>query len=258
MNFILHLVHLFRPLYSPFLPMLRRRLVSDFEYGRLSFSQDGEDLVLQSFFEATPPIARFYVDVGAYHPKRLSNTYFCYRRGWRGINIDAMPGSMKAFEQDRPRDINVEAAVSATPQILTYHMFKEQGLNTLDDEVASNRRKSVGNPLCQLIGTSRIKTCTLTGILDQKLPPGQQIAFLNIDVEGLDLDVLMSLDFMKYSPQYILAEHKPLTESEEDKKSAIADFLSKLGYRIVGKTHRTSIFLLESLAQRKKTDNQQP
>lgn len=50
----------------------------------------------------------FYVDVGAHHPMRFSNTYFFYRMGWSGINIDAMPGSMKEFKKYRRRDINLE------------------------------------------------------------------------------------------------------------------------------------------------------
>jgi hypothetical protein len=232
--------------------------VPDLEYGRLSFSQDGEDIVLHSLFETIPPVARFYVDVGAYHPKRFSNTYFFYRQGWRGINIDAMPGSMKVFEQDRPRDINLETAISAIPQILTYHMFREPCLNTLDDEVASNRCKSVSNPLYQPIGTSRIKTSTLTEILEQNLPPGQRVGFLNVDAEGLDLDILRSLDFMKYPPQYILVEHKLLIGSKEkNEESEIVDFLSRKGYQIVGRTYRTSIFLSESHFQNKKKDYQE-
>ena len=53
----------------------------------------------------------FYVDVGVDHPRRYSNTYFFYKLGWRGVNIDAMPGSMNLFARIRPRDINLECGV---------------------------------------------------------------------------------------------------------------------------------------------------
>ena len=66
-------------------------------WANYSWSQEGEDRILYRIFEQQP--VGFYVDVGAHHPKRFSNTYFFYRRGWRGINIDAMPGSMKNFEK---------------------------------------------------------------------------------------------------------------------------------------------------------------
>src|SRR5689334_5444047 len=80
-------------------------------YFRHSFAQEGEDLVRASFFEGRRN--GFFVDVGAHHPKRFSNTYHFYLfRERRGINIDATPGSMTAFRRARPEDINIEAAVS--------------------------------------------------------------------------------------------------------------------------------------------------
>lgn len=231
----------------PVLPALRRRLVPELDYGRLSFSQEGEDIVLRSLFDSVSPVAKFYVDVGAYHPKRLSNTYLFYRQGWRGINIDAMPGSMRAFERARPRDINIEAAISQESQVLKYHMFKQQALNTLDDRVADYRYKDVGNPACQSLGTKNVKTCTLTQILDRWLPPNQRICFLNIDVEGLDLEVLRSLDFEKYTPQCILIETKPLVRDCGDSWGfEITNLLLDKGYCAIARTYRTSIFLFES------------
>lgn len=240
------MIKLLRPLYRSIIPILRRQLVPDLDCGRISFSQDGEDLVLESLFQAVPPVAKFYIDVGAYHPKRLSNTYFFYRQGWQGINIDAMPGSMQIFEQERPRDINVEAAISSISQTLTYYMFKEQGLNTLNDNVAQKRINSVSNPHCQLIGKRQFETHTLTEILSEKLPTGQQIGFLNVDVEGLDLDVLSSLDFSKYLPQCIVVEHKAIDPSKQETESSIPSFLWDKGYCRVGMTHRSSIFILRS------------
>ena len=83
------------------------------------YSQEGEDILLSRIFgEQTEG---FYVDVGAHHPRRFSNTCFFYKRGWRGINIDALPGSMKVFQKLRPHDINLELAVSEREQVLTYY-----------------------------------------------------------------------------------------------------------------------------------------
>ena len=76
-------------------------------YAKRSYSQEGEDMLLDRFLEDRS--VGFYVDVGAHHPKRFSNTYRLYCRGWRGLNIDANPGSMTLFQKLRPRDINVEA-----------------------------------------------------------------------------------------------------------------------------------------------------
>lgn len=75
------------------------------------YSQEGEDLLLSRILGDKKD--GFYVDVGAHHPFRFSNTYLLYKQGWRGINIDAMPGSMKLFNRFRPRDINIECGVAS-------------------------------------------------------------------------------------------------------------------------------------------------
>src|ERR1700726_1466588 len=76
----------------------------------LAYSQDGEDMILRRLFERQK--SGFYVDVGAHHPYRFSNTCYFYRRGWRGINIDPNPEAIAAFRRDRPHDINVCVGVS--------------------------------------------------------------------------------------------------------------------------------------------------
>lgn len=75
-----------------------------------SYAQQGEDLILREILNYAS--TGFYVDVGAHHPFRFSNTYLFYKQGWRGINIDAMPGSMTLFHRFRPRDINIECGVA--------------------------------------------------------------------------------------------------------------------------------------------------
>ena len=72
----------------------------------ICYSQNGEDLILNRFLENKKN--GFYIDIGAHHPIRFSNTYLFYKKGWRGINIDAMPGSMDLFNKIRSRDINIE------------------------------------------------------------------------------------------------------------------------------------------------------
>jgi hypothetical protein len=106
-------------------------------YALKSYSQEGEDMILRRLFEKQKK--GFYVDVGAHHPKRFSNTFFFYKNGWRGINIDAMPNSMCLFNKIRPRDINIEIPISDKKQKLKYYMFNEPALNTFSKEIAEKR-----------------------------------------------------------------------------------------------------------------------
>lgn len=145
----------------------------------------------------------FYVDVGAYHPQRFSNTNHFYLAGWRGINIDAMPGSMEPFHQFRPRDINLEIGVSESDETLTYYAFNEPALNGFSKDVAD--RVTI-NEQYKLLFTRPIPTRPLADILDEYLPANQTIDFLTVDVEGLDLAVLRSNNWQKYRPVVILTE----------------------------------------------------
>ncbi len=206
-------------------------------YALKSYSQEGEDMILRRLFENQQ--TGFYVDVGAHHPKRFSNTYFFYKLGWNGINIDAMPDSMKSFNKIRPRDINIEKPVSDKKQVLTYYAFNEPALNGFSKEL-SEERDAKGNYFIQF--TKEIETSTLTEILDNNLPKNQNIDFLSIDVEGLDFMVLKSNNFEKYKPKVILIEI--LGSSLNDiEKNEISEYLKEYDYSIYAKAVNTVIFI---------------
>src|SRR5688572_245936 len=76
---------------------------------RVSYAQNGEDIVLARGLRHDDG---FYVDIGAFDPDRDSVTKLFYERGWRGINVDPVPEVIALFERDRPRDINVQIAIS--------------------------------------------------------------------------------------------------------------------------------------------------
>ncbi|MFT6206922.1 MAG: FkbM family methyltransferase [Colwellia sp.] len=206
-------------------------------YSLKSYSQEGEDMILRRLFENQ--LMGFYVDVGAHHPKRFSNTYFFYKKGWRGINIDAMPNSMRLFKKVRPRDINIEKPVSDKKQILTYYIFNEPALNGFSKEL-SGKRNGQGGYFVER--TENIETTTLEDILNCNLPINQPIDFLSIDVEGLDFKVLKSNNFDIYRPKVILIE---ILKSclEDVLKSEVAVYLTKENYCLYAKSVNTVVFI---------------
>lgn len=204
------------------------------------YSQDGEDIVLASFYKEEPNYKGFYVDIGALHPYRFSNTQYFYERGWRGINVDATPGSMTKFEQARTKDINVEAGISPNNKNLTYYCFKEPALNSFDKKLSEKRRRDGW----EIIEERKIKTTHINDILDKYLPKGQKIDFMNIDIEGLDFMVLKSLDWLKYHPDFILIEEIGLKDKDltDYQRNRVYKFLKEKNYYLVGKTMITLIF----------------
>ncbi|PKN02635.1 SAM-dependent methyltransferase [Candidatus Dojkabacteria bacterium HGW-Dojkabacteria-1] len=214
--------------------MLKKEFIGGF--ATKIYSQEGEDIILSEFFPTQTD--GFYVDIGAHHPMRFSNTYMFYKRGWRGLNLDAMPDSMKAFNRKRPRDINLEVGVSGKEGEMTYYMFDDFALNGFSKDLSKERDE---NSNFEILEERKIKTSPLSKILDEYLPENQKIDFMSIDVEGLDLMVLKSNDWGKYLPSYILVESIG-DDIESIIKNPIYLFLKKKQYTIVAKTYRTLIF----------------
>lgn len=207
-------------------------------YGRYSYSQEGEDMILRRIFGKESK--GFYVDVGAHHPKRFSNTYYFYKLGWRGINIDAMPGSMSRFRRIRPKDINLEFTVSEKSREKEYYMFTEPALNTFSLELAEEYKNSRGEDY-EILLRKKDQVKSLEEIFEQYLDSNTKISFMSIDVEGLELDVLRSNNWTKYRPEVILVEIFKV-KFEDLPKDKIAVFLKRRGYEIFCKTKNTVFF----------------
>ena len=106
---------------------------NDAGFSTVSFSVEAEDLIINRLFDAClirdPNYKGSFIDIGAWHPVRGSNTYFFYKRGWRGINVEPNPEFISEFRRIRGEDITVNAAVSSTSGALTYHRFSDGQLN---------------------------------------------------------------------------------------------------------------------------------
>lgn len=208
-------------------------------WATLSYSQEGEDLLLRRIFEGQN--AGFYVDVGAHHPKRFSNTHIFYASGWRGINVEPNPSVAVRFARERKRDINLQVGVASVPGELLYYEFDDPALNTFDKNLAAEREATTSY---RVTATQRIIVDRLDSLLESHLPVGGAIDFLTVDVEGLDLDVLKSNDWNRFRPRCVLTEalDTPLTiESLGD--SPLIAYMQAQGYRLFAKTYNTLCFL---------------
>ena len=216
----------------------RLREFIDYRFDRhatKSYSQEGEDMILKKLLEAEP--CGFFVDVGAHHPMRFSNTFYFYKKGWTGINIDARPGIKKLFDSLRPKDINIESGVSPEKCKLTYFMFNEPALNTFDEKLANERVSTTYS----IIKKIEIDCLPLVDLLDIYVPKNNKITFISIDIEGYDLQVLKSNDWNKYRPKFIIVESYHVLVNDVI-ESDIYKFLSSLEYNLCSKSYYSLIF----------------
>jgi len=202
-----------------------------------SYSQEGEDIVLRKIFDSQ--LNGFYVDVGAHHPFRYSNTEYFYEHGWRGVNIDATPGSLLAFSRVRHRDINIEAVVGTPEGEANYHLFQDAALNTMSSQRASEVRESgQSKELRQM----KLPITRLDRILDRHLPASVKIDFMSIDVEGAEMDVLQSNNWTKYKPTILLVEALSELSLHDVLRADVTQYLEIQGYELFGRTLNTLYF----------------
>lgn len=202
-------------------------------------SQEGEDVLVRRLLKSDYSKKGFYVDIGAHHPTRFSNTYHFYLNGWRGINIDPLPGIMASFNIERPRDINLEVGINDVHGALEYYDFSESAFNTFN--VANAARVMQQFQYVSLKQKIMVPVRTLKDVLDEHLPPETEITFLNIDVEGNETNVLRSNDWTKYRPKIVLAEF--INDSFEDAiTSDLYKFIVDKDYRFIAKTKFTMFF----------------
>lgn len=209
-----------------------------------SYSQDGEDMLLRSLLKETTPDYEdhkgFFIDIGAHHPFRFSNTMHFYEQGWRGINIEPTPTAIQLFNQYRDRDINLNVGIGTEHSKQTLYCFNDSAFNTFDEQTARQRDKDQSN--FHVVETAEVEIYTLAEILDQHLPADQSVIdFMSIDVAGLDVKVLRSNNWDKYRPKFVLVEDVDDNFSHLDASEAHS-FLADQGYRIVNKTLRTLLF----------------
>lgn len=162
----------------------------------VSYAQNYEDVILARVFRDRSD--GFYVDVGAMDPVADSITKHFYDRGWHGINVEPNPHFYAKLANERPRDVNLPYCVSDEEGILTFHVFEDQGVSTLQPHVAEHFA-GMQFPYRTINAPVR----TLASVMAHA---PLEIDFLKIDVEGWELPVIRSNDWSRYRPIVVLIE----------------------------------------------------
>ena len=202
-------------------------------------SQFGEDKKIIKFFKNKKE--GVYLDVGCFHPIRQNNTYLMHKLGWMGINIDLNPLSIDLFKVARPKDINICAAVSgkkSSKNLFFDHQLSS--LNTLSKNHTLFIKKAFG---IKKLKKKKIKTRTLNEILITNRI--KKIDFMNIDVEGHEIEVLKNFNFNFFNIRLICIEiidYESYSKKIEIKKSKIFKLLKKNNYSLKFKTSVNYIF----------------
>ncbi|NVK52991.1 MAG: FkbM family methyltransferase [Flavobacteriaceae bacterium] len=193
---------------------------------RVSFSKSGEDIQL---FKLLNKFEGKYLDIGCFEPITFSNTYFFYLKGWNGYVVDPNPKVNGMFSKIRPKDTFIQRGVSSESGKMTYYMLQRNlsSMNTFNYDFL------VSNNLTDFIESQiEVPICTLEELVDD-YNLYNHIDFLDVDVEGLDFEVLKSNNWDKFRPSLIMVETD--LSLEEDLKSPIYQLLKEKDYKILAK-----------------------
>jgi hypothetical protein len=211
-----------------------RSLLQELRAMRVSYSQFGEDLVILNHFSDLDNSTGRFIDVGAYHPFKYSNTMLLSKLGWRGINIDCDQAKMRQFDSLRPGDENVCAAVADASRDMIWIEYPSGLTNRLADSGEKDLLSFCGETPSRI---TPVKAMTLSDIIEHSAFRGRHFHYLNIDCEGQDLSVLKGLNFSRYQPDLITVEAFAKAARPE-----LTDFLERVGYELTDIVHVTLFF----------------
>jgi FkbM family methyltransferase len=205
--------------------------------------QEGENIILERIF--VKQFKGLYVDVGAHHPVRFSNTLNLYQKGWTGINIEPNQEVIKVFKKMRPKDINLNMAISTLKNSCNYYKFEEPALNTTDMKIVKIRRRQ-GYRCIEKIS---VPTQTLDQVLSKYCKKKSVIDILKIDVEGKELDVLKSNNWEKFIPKVIICELINV-DIEKLNKNPVYKLLKSKNYLLYCKLLQNGIFFHKNFSKK--------
>lgn len=209
-------------------PLLYNLTSAEMGLSTTTYSQFGEDLLAESFFKNQN--SGTYIDIGSFHPIYLSNTYKLYKKGWRGLVIDPNPELEPLYKRFRDRDKFINCAVGESSTSAKYRIYENGVFNSIKPEGVKNIY--IPSPFVKEI---IVKVMSISELIKET---NYNIDFLNIDCEGMDLEILQSFPFNQSKPKLIAVED----HSSGWLTSDVTKFLQKNCYSVFGRCVLTTFF----------------
>ena len=234
------ITHKIWKLYSKVFKKNKSIVIYEDEYSCKSYSQVGEDLIINFIFNSKGINTFNYLDIGANHPFYINNTYNFYLKGMRGINIEPNPNLFQLLTKYRSEDINLNIGISDKKSELTYYHFDVPALNTFSME-EKDRYLTIGH---KLIHQEILIVDTIAYVIN-KYCNGIFPNVLFVDVEGLDFDIIKSIDFdSDNAPNVICIETLSYSKDNSGVKHIeLIDYIKSKGYFLYADTFVNSIFV---------------
>jgi FkbM family methyltransferase len=208
---------------------------------KASYAQAGEDIIVQYLFDSLKIEKPSYLEIGTNQPLVCNNTYNFYLKGSYGVCVEPDKNMVDHIKAMRPGNIvlNIGVGLSESSEA-TFYLFPAavNGWSTFSKEEALIREKETKINF----STVKVPLKPVNKVIAEYFESYPN--FISIDVEGLDLDILKSMDFEKYKPEVICVETVTFgyLNNTEEKISTISEFMHSKGYFTYADTHINTIY----------------
>jgi hypothetical protein len=216
--------------------------------GHVSYAQAGEDMVVNYLFGQLKIKDISYLDIGAYDPVYINNTYFFYRQGHRGVLVEPNVALCEKLRAVRPQDKVLEAGIGiGKTGVADYYVMSDPSWSTFDKAEAEHQAKATGGKV-KIVEVRRMPLLDVNQVIAEHFG-GRAPAFVSIDAEGWHFAILKSIDFKRFRPQVICIETK--VSGEHRTLPEIPAFMAAKGYVARGGSFVNTIFLDSRLLRAK-------
>lgn len=208
--------------------------------GHVSYSQCGEDRIVDFLFTCVNVSVGTYLDIGAHHPTDINNTYFFYKKGWRGFNIDPLAAHIELFNAHRSHDVNIAAGIGDVTGVRPFYRMSAPTLSTFQKENAENYCR-MGHSIEQVLPVQFLSAVDL--IKQYDIPAN--IDLLSLDTEGGELEIIENLVKGGVRPKVMICETVDYVPDLRDsrKNSDLIEKIKGLGFMVYADTFINTIFL---------------
>jgi FkbM family methyltransferase len=214
-----------------------------------SYSQVGEDKIVTYLLYSLNIFKPTYLEIGTNQPVICNNTYLFYLRGSKGVCIEPDPEMYKQIKKKRRRDTVLNIGIGPGKESQApFYLFpgKVNGWSTFSESEARIRQAESG--IKPEVITIPIRN--INDVIAENFDTCPN--FISLDVEGLDLEILQSLDFDRFKPEVICVETISFSiDNTEEKLTDIMDFMHSKGYFTYADTHVNTIFCRKDLFKQK-------
>jgi len=211
------------------------------EYRQTTYSQCGEDIIIELILQRMGLNTVSYLDIGTNHPKKFNNTYLLYKKGNSGVCVEPNPKLASLIKRVRPRDKSLNVGLSSGKEYeADFYVLSTDTLSTFSKEDAE---KLDAEGTFTIINEIPIQLKNVNTIIAENFN-GKCPNIISLDVEGWNEEIMQSFDFSKYKPEIFCIETTYFEPNGRiERIEGIFDIMKRNGYKVFSDNQINTIFV---------------